>query len=124
MKQYLSLLKDSPIRVTNNAWTKMSQILKKTSHNMFIFSADSGGCNGFNYKLETAEKNNFKKPSIVEKDNVKIIIDPFTEMHLIGTEIDYIKEDYNKGIFENKFVFIPDRRYAYSCGCGKSFTVK
>lgn len=119
-----SSIRKDPIKVTDNAWDKMSQILKKTSDTMFIFSADSGGCNGFNYKLETALTNKFKSPTIVQNQNVKIIIDPFTEMHLIGTEIDYIKEDYSNGIFENKFVFIPDKKYAYSCGCGKSFTVK
>ena len=124
MKRFLSVMKKSPISVTNNAWDKMSAILKKTQNRIFLFSADSGGCNGFNYKLETIEKNNFNKPSIVENKGVKIVIDPFTEMHLLGTEIDYINEDYSKGVFENKFVFTPDRKYAYSCGCGKSFTIK
>lgn len=124
MKRFLSVMKKAPISVTNNAWDKMSAILKKTQNRIFLFSADSGGCNGFNYKLETIEKNNFNNPSIVENKGVKIVIDPFTEMHLLGTEIDYINEDYSKGVFENKFVFTPDRKYAYSCGCGKSFTVK
>jgi len=124
MKSVLSVIRNSPIKVTNNAWQKMSDIIKKNKNKMFLFSADSGGCNGFNYKLEIIEKNNFNKPSIIKNQDVNIIIDPFTEMHLIGTKIDYIKEDYSKGIFENKFKFIPDKRYAYSCGCGKSFTIK
>ncbi len=124
MKRFLSVMNRSPIKVTDNAWKKMSGILKKTNNTMFLFSADSGGCNGFNYKLETITNNCFKNSTLIENNNVKIIIDPLTEMHLLGTEIDYIKEDYSKGIFENKFVFNPDKRYAYSCGCGKSFTVK
>ena len=124
MKRFLSILKNAPIKVTDNAWNKMSSILTKTGDRMFVFSADSGGCNGFSYKLETVSENKFKNPSLVENKNVKIIIDPFTEMHVLGTEIDYIHEDYSKGVFENRFVFNPDKIYASSCGCGKSFTVK
>ena len=45
-------------------------------------------------------------------------------MHLIGTEIDYIEEDINKGIFESKFVFNIDKKIASTCGCGVSFMPK
>ena len=44
-----------------------------------------------------------------------------SEMYLIGTTIDYVKEDYNKGIFENKFIYNIDKKLASSCGCGVSF---
>ena len=47
-----------------------------------------------------------------------------SEMALLGTTIDYISEDYNQGVFENKFIFTPDKDYASSCGCGISFTPK
>ncbi len=46
------------------------------------------------------------------------------EFLLLGTTIDYIHEDYLNGVFENKFVFIPDKTLASSCGCGISFTPK
>ena len=42
-------------------------------------------------------------------------------MYLIGTTIDYINEDFSKGVFENKFVYKIDRELASSCGCGVSF---
>ena len=42
-------------------------------------------------------------------------------MFLLGTTIDYIYEDYDKGVFENKFIFLPDEKLATSCGCGISF---
>ena len=45
-------------------------------------------------------------------------------MYLFGTTIDHISEDYKKGLFENKFVFLPDKNLASSCGCGISFTPK
>ena len=60
----------------------------------------------------------------MENNGAKLLIDPLSEMYLLGTTIDYIIEDYDKGIFENKFVFIPDKNLASACGCGISFTPK
>ena len=57
-------------------------------------------------------------------ENTNIYIEPISEMYLIGTTIDYIEEDVNKGIFENKFVYKIDKNIASSCGCGISFTPK
>ena len=43
-------------------------------------------------------------------------------MFLLGTTIDYVKEDYNKNIFESKFIFVPNKDLANTCGCGVSMT--
>ena len=80
----------------------------------------SGGCAGMSYVMEYAKKTN-PNDEIVEDKGVKVLIDPISEMFLIGTTIDYISEDYEKSIFENKFIFIPDKNLATSCGCGVSF---
>ena len=41
-------------------WDKMKNILdNNTSGHSFLFSAKSGGCNGFNYKLETIDKSQY-----------------------------------------------------------------
>ena len=45
-----------------------------------------------------------------------------SEMLLLGTTIDYIKEDYNNQIYESKFIFTPRKELATSCGCGVSFS--
>ena len=115
------------INVTANAWKKMGSIIKKSNNkNGFIFGANSGGCNGFNFDLrliETDEQQEIMKmkPSILTNDDVNLYIEPLSEMHLIGTTIDYINEDFSKGIFENKFVYKIDKKLASSCGCGVSF---
>jgi len=121
------------INITKNAWTKINSIIKNQNASAFLFLAEGGGCNGFNYKLELInpdaydkilQKNKQYEVNIIEKNNSKILIDPLSEMFLIGTEIDYIKEDFGKGIFENKFVFTPDKNKMSSCGCGISFSPK
>ena len=117
------------INVTNTAWKKINSICKKSNNNNFLFSVTSGGCNGFNFNLNLLHDNEYKKiiknkPSIISNENINIYIEPMSEMYLIGTTIDYIEEDINKGIFENKFVYKIDKNIASSCGCGISFMPK
>tara|TARA_B110001469_G_C9561063_1_gene278311 strand:- start:25 stop:423 length:399 start_codon:yes stop_codon:yes gene_type:complete len=119
-----------PIIVTEPAWSKLNSISNKLSINKFIFSATSGGCNGYNYNLTTINNRNYNtiittskfKPTIINDNNNIIIIDPVSEFLLLGTTIDYIEEDFENNIYENKFVFIPDKKTNSSCGCGISFT--
>lgn len=114
------------IKITNKAWKKIFDISNKSQNNKLLFGATSGGCNGFNFNLNLIKKDDYKdiknlKPNFIENNNIKVYIDPFSEMHLIGTEIDYVQENFDKGIFENKFVFNIDKKLASSCGCGVSF---
>ena len=117
------------INVTKTAWKKINSICKKSNNNNFLFSVTSGGCNGFNFNLNLLHDNEYKKfiknkPSIISNENTNIYIEPMSEMYLIGTTIDYIEEDVNKGIFENKFIYKIDKNIASSCGCGISFMPK
>ena len=134
IKRLFSTINRYPIIVTTSAWNKMEEIIIIQRSFSFLFSATSGGCNGFNYELNLLDQKKHEqiynkndgiiKPTIIENNDTKILIDPLAEMLLLGTKIDYIHEDYHKGIFENKFVFIPDKTLASSCGCGISFTPK
>jgi iron-sulfur cluster insertion protein len=127
------------ITITNNAWSKIASILSqvnKTNTNTqtntqtntvtsMLFSVNGGGCNGFKYDLNIDTDNNqdkYEKYMFIEKDKNRVYIDPISELYIIGTTIDYIKEDFNKNIFESKFIFIPDKTLATNCGCGTSFT--
>ena len=117
------------IKITNNAWKKIYDISNKSQNNKLLFGATSGGCNGFNFNLKLLNTNEYTeiinlKPNYLENNNIKVFIDPYSEMYLFGTEIDYVNEDFNKGIFENKFIFNIDKKIASSCGCGVSFTPK
>lgn len=114
------------INVTKPAWKKVDNILKKSNNtNGMLFSVKGGGCNGFNYNLTTLKEDiDFKKFSYVEDENNKIYIDPIAEIYLIGTTIDYLEENYDKGIYENKFKFTPAKDKGTTCGCGVSFSPK
>ena len=119
------------IQVTKNAWTKMSQIIRSTkNHYGFIYSASSGGCNGFNFELNLLEKKLHKQittnkfHTVLNNGETKLYIDPISEMYLLGTTIDYIHEDYENKIFESKFHFVINKENMTSCGCGISFSPK
>ena len=119
------------ILVTKNAWMKMSQIMNVSKNKYgFIYSASSGGCNGFNFELNLLEKNMYediirqKFYTVLNDNSTKIYVDPISEMYLLGTTIDYVHKDYKKGEFESKFKFDINKDIMTSCGCGISFNIK
>ena len=132
MKRFISIQTKAPIQITTLAWTKITEILNEKNAYGFMFSAKSGGCNGFNYnlKLINTEDEILKHlsesskniSSLISPQNSKVFVDPTSEMFLLGTTIDYVNEDYDQGLFENKFIFLPNDKLATSCGCGISFT--
>ena len=95
------------IQITKNAWKKISEILHKTNnHYGMIYSASSGGCNGFNFELDLLTNpihqkiNKNKFLTILTNEKSKVYIDPLSEMYLLGTTIDYINEDFNVDILD------------------------
>ena len=133
MSRYMSLKKVG-IQVTVNAWQKISEIMKQSKNKYgLLFSSSSGGCSGFNFELGLLDKKTYdsiiklKYLTVLTEPTsslTKVYVDPISEMHLLGTTIDYIKEDYSKGQFENKFIFEVDKDLLLTCGCGTSFTPK
>ena len=114
------------IEITQNAWKKLLNIKKKDTFT-FVFSATGGGCGGFNYNIKHVTFGQYTKMYNTHKKNLytiqnktaKVIIDPPSEMLLFGTTIDHVSND-----FESKFIFIPQKDLATTCGCGTSFSLK
>ena len=74
----------------------------------------SGGCAGMSYVMEYAKKIN-PNDEIIDDKGVKVLIDPKAIMYLLGTEMDYKKEE-----FSSSFVF-KNPNETERCGCGESF---
>ena len=74
----------------------------------------SGGCAGMSYVMEYAKKIN-SNDEVIEDKGVKVLIDPKAIMYLLGTEMDYKKEE-----FSSTFVF-KNPNETERCGCGESF---
>ena len=122
-----------PIIVTSAAWQKMASILQKTRHYAFVFSAVGGGCNGFQYTLQSHPRAELERflaaaapgpPPTVYRPKLlqaRLYLDPYSEYLLLGTTIDYEAEDLRRNVYGSKFTFSPRRDVASSCGCGVSF---
>jgi iron-sulfur cluster assembly protein len=75
-----------------------------------------GGCNGFNYQLKPTDKIPEKFDEIVRYENINVIVDSTSVMHLLGTEI-----DWKKTVMGETFYFTNPNAVA-NCGCGTSFS--
>jgi len=125
------LLAKPVITVSKSAWNKMDTVLKAQNRKAFLFSAEGGGCNGYNYSLATVGDKEYKslhkgrvRPMRIACADSSVLVDPVSEMLLLGTHIDYVSEDFSNNIFESKFTFTQSKDVATSCGCGVSFSPK
>ncbi len=76
----------------------------------------SRGCSGLSYTIEYADEIG-KFDEVVEKDGIRVLIDPKAVMFLIGTEMDFVEEELKSG-----FRFVNPNEKG-RCGCGESFHV-
>lgn len=74
-----------------------------------------GGCSGLQYFLDV-ETDVKDTDRVIEKDGVKVYVDPKSMVFLQGSTLDYVK-----GLMESGFKFV-NPGAAKSCGCGESFT--
>ncbi len=75
-----------------------------------------GGCSGFQYGFTFDEVIN-EGDTEVDKEGVKLLIDPMSFQYLTGAEI-----DYSEGLEGSQFV-IRNPNATTTCGCGSSFGV-
>ena len=106
------------IKLSDNAASRIKEIManaEKDSLGVRV-SVKSGGCAGMSYVMEYAKE---IKPNeeIIEDRGVKVLIDPKAVMYLLGTEMDYKKENLS-----SQFIF-KNPNETERCGCGESFKV-
>ena len=75
-----------------------------------------GGCSGLTYTLNF-EGNKREGDSIIESENVRLIIDGKSLFYLMGTEL-----DFSDGLNGKGFIF-NNPNATKTCGCGDSFKV-
>ena len=104
------------ITLSDNAASRIKEILSndETKSVGVRVGVKSGGCAGMSYIMEYAKEIN-SNDEIIEDKGVKVFIDPGAIMYLLGTEMDYKKEQ-----FSSTFVF-KNPNETERCGCGESF---
>ena len=106
------------ITLSNQAANRIKEIMSKDDENSIgvRIGVKSGGCAGMSYIMEYAKE---AKPAdeVIEDKGVKVFIDPAAVIYLLGTEMDFKKDE-----FSSSFVF-NNPNETERCGCGESFKV-
>ena len=106
------------ISLSDNAASRIKEIMSKAKKDLvgLRVGVKSGGCAGMSYIMEYTKE---IKPNdeIIEDKGVRLFVDPGAIMYLLGTEMDYKKEQ-----FSSSFVF-KNPNETERCGCGESFKV-
>ncbi len=104
------------ITLSDNAANRIKEIMSndETKSLGVRVGVKSGGCAGMSYVMEYAKEIN-PTDEIIEDKGVKVFIDPIAIMYLLGTEMDYKKEQ-----FSSTFIF-KNPNETERCGCGESF---
>ena len=109
---------NSIIKLSDNAASRIKEIMTNAEKDALgvRVSVKSGGCAGMSYVMEYLKEIN-SSDEVIEDKGVKLFIDPAAVMYLLGTEMDYKKEE-----FSSSFVF-NNPNETERCGCGESFKV-
>ena len=110
---------NSLISITDNAVTQLKKIIKNAPEGSkgIVIGIDKSGCNGYSYKLDFAISKNTDSFDIIERDDIKIYIDPKASMFLIGSEMDFSTDKLS-----SRFTFKNPNEKS-TCGCGESFSI-
>ena len=106
----------SIIKLTDNAALRIKEIMSNAEKDSLgvRVSVKAGGCAGMSYVMEYTKDLN-PNDEVVEDKGVKVFVDPAAVMYLLGTEMDYKKEELS-----SSFVF-NNPNETERCGCGESF---
>ncbi len=106
------------ITLSDNAAQRIKEIMSNAENSAvgLRVGVKSGGCAGMSYIMEYTSKIN-PNDEIIEEKGVKLFVDPGAVMYLLGTEMDYKKEE-----FSSSFVF-KNPNETERCGCGESFKI-
>lgn len=104
------------IILTEKAAERAKMMLAKrgTAEAMIRIGVVSGGCSGYSYKLEYADRPE-EGDVVIEQHGVRVVVDAKSMVFLNGTSVDFVSDPFRSGFkFGN-----PNEKDR--CGCGESF---
>jgi len=107
------------IRLTENAVKRAKSLLEKTGKpgGALRIRVTSGGCSGFEYKVEPDFEAPQTRDSVTEFEGLKVYMDPKAILYMAGSELDYVS-----GLMASGFK-VKNPQAVAECSCGQSFTV-
>ena len=109
---------DIDIRISDRATAKAREIFASHSGvgEMLRVYVQGGGCSGFQYGFDL-ECDTEADDYVVERDGVRVVVDPLSYQYIVGSEIDY-QEDLQGSQF-----VVRNPNASTTCGCGLSFSI-
>lgn len=107
------------ISLTKNAVSQIKKIISDAPQGTkgILLGIDKSGCSGYSYKISLTNAENTSNYELIEKDEVKVFIDPKAIIFLVGSEMDYkVDKLSSRFVFNN-----PNQKN--TCGCGESFSI-
>jgi iron-sulfur cluster assembly accessory protein len=105
------------VLLTESAARRVAWIAERQSKPAILrLAVDGGGCAGFTYKFELAEKPD-AEDTVAETDGVKLVVDPVSLDLVRGSAVDFV-EDLGGASFK-----VTNPNAQSGCGCGSSFSV-
>ena len=106
------------IEITENAKTRIADLLIDSNSKYVRTFVQGGGCSGFQYGFSMDDEKNeddFEITFTVYDRDYTVLVDSMSMTYLTGASIDF-KEDINGSQFN-----IKNPNAVASCGCGSSF---
>ena len=109
-------MSEKVIKLSDKAVNRIKEIMSKAQNSTIgvRVGVKSGGCAGMSYVMEYTNELN-PNDEIIEDKGVKVFVDSAAIMYLLGTEMDYKKDELS-----SSFVF-NNPNETERCGCGESF---
>lgn len=108
----------TPLFLTDSAAAKVRELVEDEGNlalKLRVF-VTGGGCSGFQYGF-TFDEDQAEDDTVVEREGVKLLVDPMSFQYLVGSTV-----DYQEGLQGSQFV-IKNPNAATTCGCGSSFSI-
>lgn len=106
---------DLPPKVTDRAYTRLSEIGAAKDGQALRIAVEGGGCSGFQYEIKLDDV--AEDDLVLEKHGEKVVVDATSLPFLTGAVIDFTEE-----LIGARFT-IDNPNASSSCGCGTSFSM-
>lgn len=111
------IIEDIDLTITDKAVEALKDLLADEGNDTAVrVFVQGGGCSGFQYGF-SFEDTVSKDDSIIEREGVKVCVDPLSYQYLSGASVDF--ED---SMMSRQFV-INNPNATSTCGCGSSFSI-
>lgn len=112
-----AVISDAPLQFTADAASKVLELIEEEENENLKLRVyvQGGGCSGFQYGF-TFDEDQQDDDTAVDRDGVRLLVDPMSFQYLIGAKIDY-KDDMEGARF-----IINNPNASTTCGCGSSFS--